>query len=475
LDRGEGAEERGREGATETSARRRTTLLFDRTACERMLGTIRPALCALTRPLAASAAGSVRAASSHAADTNTFISQALEEMKLPPRFETMLVTPRRELSVQLTFLKDNNEIVTFNAYRVQHDNARGPYKGGIRYHPQCDLDDVRSLASLMTWKTAVMDIPFGGAKGGVTVDPSTLTYNELEKLTRKLVHSFRGVIGPHCDIPAPDMNTGANEMAWFFDEYSKYMGFSPAVVTGKPVNLHGSLGREAATGRGVFYAVRNLLDHEGAGAVQGKAFVIQGFGNVGSWAAKLISDHGGKVVCISDINGALFHDDGLEVHRLYDFVSEGGKITDFDQKGSRAIPADDIFTVDCDVFIPAALGAVIDAQVARTMNCKYIVEAANGPTRPDGDEVLNSRGIKVLPDIYANGGGVAVSYMEWVQNLQEFTWSEQEVNEKLEAKMSSSFSNIWKTHAEKKVTLRTAAFMLALNRVLQARQMRGFA
>lgn len=415
-----------------------------------------------------------RALSSHAQDTNTYIQQALKELSLPARFETLLMTPRREVSCTLTILKDNNEIASFEAYRVQHDNARGPYKGGIRFHPQCDLDDVRSLASLMTWKTAVMNLPFGGAKGGVTVDPSTLSQKELEKLTRKLVHSLRGVIGPKTDIPAPDMNTGGTEMAWFFDEYSKYNQFNPAVVTGKPVELHGSLGREAATGRGVFFAVRNLLNHEGHNGVVDKSFAVQGFGNVGSWAARFIREGGGRVTTVSDINGAIQNAEGIDVHALADFVGQGKTITDFPQTGTEAVDPETIFETDCDVFIPAALGGVIDKEVAAKMKCEYIVEAANGPTRPEGDAILNSRGIKVLPDIYANGGGVAVSYMEWVQNLQELKWSEEEVNRKLEEKMNAAFSEIWEKHEERKITLRTAAFMLALEKVLKARELRGY-
>mmetsp|Transcript_3122 Transcript_3122/g.8594 ORF Transcript_3122/g.8594 Transcript_3122/m.8594 type:complete len:321 (+) Transcript_3122:699-1661(+) len=319
-----------------------------------------------------------------------------------------------------------------------------------------------------------MDIPFGGAKGGVTVDPSTLSENELEKLTRKLVHSFRGVIGPHSDIPAPDMNTGAREMAWFFDEYSKYMGFSPAVVTGKPVNLHGSLGREAATGRGVFYAIRNLLEADGYGSIEGKTFAIQGFGNVGSHAVKLLEEHGGKVVGVSDIDGCLYNKDGIDIKGLVKHVGEGKSILEYAHSGNSIIPGETIFEVECDVFIPAALGAVIDDSVAQKMKCKYIVEAANGPTRPEGDNVLNERGIKILPDIYANGGGVAVSYMEWVQNMQEFKWSEAEVNQKLEEKMRDSFEQIWDIHQTKNVTMRTAAFMLALSKVLESRDLRGY-
>ena len=420
------------------------------------------------------AAIATRALSSHARDTNTYIQQALAELKLPERFEVMLVTPRRELCVQLTILNDRDEVQTFEAYRVQHDNARGPYKGGIRYHAECDLDDVRSLASLMTWKTAVMDIPFGGAKGGVTVDPSTLSEREKERLTRKLVHSFRGVVGPHTDIPAPDMNTGAKEMAWFFDEYSKYMGFSPGVVTGKPIDLHGSLGREAATGRGVFFALRNLLEADGAGGVEGKSFVVQGFGNVGSWAARLIAENGGKVVGVSDVDGALHNPGGLDVEALAEHIQSGSSSVDFKENGTVVVPGQEIFEMECDMFIPAALGAVIDAEIAGKMQCKYIVEAANGPTRPEGDEILNNRGIKILPDIYANGGGVTVSYMEWVQNMQEFKWSEAEVNQKLEDKMTNAFEQIWDIHQKKGVTMRTAAFMLAIEKVLASRQLRGF-
>lgn len=420
-------------------------------------------------------ASNKRKLSSHAQNTNSFIQDALEQLRFPSRFETILMEPRREVSVKLTILKDNNEIVSFDAYRVQHDNARGPYKGGIRYHPQCDLDDVRSLASLMTWKTAVMDIPFGGAKGGVTVDPSTLTTNELERLTKKLVHCLRGVLGPHMDIPAPDMNTGAREMAWFFDEYSKYLGHSPAIVTGKPVDLHGSLGREAATGRGVIIGARELLIHEGHNGLEGKSFAIQGFGNVGGYAAKFIIEHGGKVVAVSDVSGALRNAQGINIAELQHHIQSGKSLVTFAGNETVEIPPQEIFEVECDVFIPAALGGVIDSEIAEKMQCSYVVEAANGPTDPAGDMVLFKRGIKVLPDIYANGGGVAVSYMEWVQNLQELTWSLEEVNAKLETKMQSSFKQIWRIHKDRNVSLRTAAFMLALDKVLSARLQRGFA
>jgi len=415
-----------------------------------------------------------RSLTSHAAATNTFIQKALTELGLPTRFEKILMTPRREVSVQVTILKDNNEIATFNAYRVQHDNSRGPYKGGIRYHPQCDLDDVRSLASLMTWKTAVMDVPFGGAKGGVTVDPGQLSGEELQRLTKQLVHSLKDVIGPYADIPAPDMNTGAREMAWFFDEYSKYSGFSPAVVTGKPVSLHGSLGRDSATGRGVFLAANSLLEHEGLESIKGKTVAIQGFGNVGGWAAKLIHEYGGKVIAISDISGAIVSEKGVNVNNLLEHVNEGNSLITYTDDGASEIPAHEILEIKCDVFIPAALGGVIDGEVAEKMNCKFIVEGANGPTLPEGDDVLQSRGIKILPDIYANGGGVAVSYMEWVQNLQELNWTLDEVNQKLAHTMEGAFQQIWTIHTERGVPLRTAAFMLALDKVLRVRRQRGF-
>eukprot|EP00891_Asterochloris_glomerata_P007737 jgi/Astpho2/7737/Aster-07579 len=342
---------------------------------------------------------------------------ALAELEYPDKLQRLLLTPQREVLVELVITLDDGSIQTFNAYRVQHDDSRGPYKGGLRYHPQVDLDDIRSLASLMTWKTAVVDIPFGGAKGGVTVDPSKLSERELEKLTRKL--AIKDVIGPHEDIPAPDMNTGSREMAWLFDEYSKFAGFSPGVVTGKPVHLHGSLGREAATGRGTVYATRELLKHSGLGGIANKTYVIQGFGNVGAWAAQLYQEGGGRVIAVSDAYGAVRNDKGLDIPALRKHLTEGGKLQDF--PGGETFPKEEILFVPCDVLVPAAIGNVITSETAPKVEAKFVVEAANGPTTPQGDLILRDRNITVLPDIYTNAGGVTVSFYEWVQNLQNFS------------------------------------------------------
>lgn len=329
-----------------------------------------------------------------------------------------------------------------------------------------------SLASLMTWKTAVMDIPFGGAKGGVTVDPTKLSYRELEILTRKLVQSLRPILGTYEDIPAPDMNTGAREMAWIFDEYTKFAGFSPGVVTGKPVWLHGSLGREAATGRGTVYGIRELLRALNLGEIEGKTFVIQGFGNVGSWAAQILHELGGIVVAVADAENAIFNEAGLDIPELRAHLTKDNNLANFPKASS--ISKESILAVNCDVLIPAAIGGVITAENANDLRCKMVVEAANGPTTPDGDKILRERGIVALPDIYTNGGGVTVSFFEWVQNLQNFKWTEAEVNAKLDAVMTDAFRAIWDIHQEESVTFRTAAFVKALQRVTRARVHRGF-
>ena len=413
-----------------------------------------------------------RYAGSHAENTNTFIKQALQHLEYPERLQKLLLTPEREMTVELALLRDNGEVATFKAYRVQHENSRGPFKGGLRYHPAVDLDDIRSLASLMTWKTAVMNIPFGGAKGGITVDPKTLSERELEILTRKLVQAMKPILGTYEDIPAPDMNTGAREMAWIFDEYTKFAGFSPGVVTGKPVWLHGSLGREAATGRGTVFGIRELLKALKMGDIKDKTFVIQGFGNVGSWAAQILHEHGGRVVAVADVHGAIANERGLQVPELRQHIAEGRSLASFPD--GISIPKESILTVPCDVLIPAALGGVITEANANDLQCRILVEAANGPTTPEADEILRKRGIIALPDIYTNGGGVTVSFFEWVQNLQNFKWSEEEVNVKLDRVMTDAFESIWELHESSNLPLRTAAFVVALQRVTRARVHRGF-
>lgn len=392
-------------------------------------------------------------------------------MQLSPHIVQLFETPQREVKVGLTIEMDNGEIRTFQGYRVQHDNSRGPYKGGLRYHPHVDPDEVKALASLMTWKTAVIDVPYGGAKGGITVDPKTLSMAELERLTRVFVDKIHDIIGPQQDIPAPDVNTGAQHMAWIFDQYSKLHGHSPGVVTGKPVDLYGSLGREAATGRGVAIATREVLRAQGKD-VKGASVAIQGFGNVGTFAARILQQMGARVVALADVTGAIRNKNGIDAEAAIAFAKETGGLRGM--PGAEVIKdAAAVLVEDVDVLVPAALGGVITRDNARDIKAKLIVEGANGPTTPEADAILDSRGIVQVPDIYANAGGVTVSYFEWVQNLQQFTWTEEEVNEKLERKMVRGFETIWKVAQEKKVPLRTAAFIVAIGRVGKARVLRG--
>lgn len=403
-------------------------------------------------------------------ETNYYFRKASKIMDLGERVERMLITPYREVRVDVSIELDNGELATFIGFRVQHDNSRGPMKGGLRYHPAVDLDEVRSLASLMTWKTAVANIPYGGAKGGITVDAPKLSERELERLTRKFVGQIHEFIGPTKDIPAPDMYTNAQVMAWIFDQYSRVAEFAPAVVTGKPVELYGSKGRESATGRGVLFATLNVLDAN-ADSLAGKRVAIQGFGNVGSWAARLMAERGAQIVAVSDIGGGIYSPDGLDVDVLMQRVSEHGTV--FGMPGTDPLAAGDILTCDCDILVPAALGGVITTENADDIRATYVIEGANGPTSPEADESLYKRGVKVVPDIYANGGGVTVSYFEWVQNLQHFSWQEAEINEKLERSMSESFTTLNKVARREQVSLRTAAFIVAIGRVGRATVLRG--
>jgi glutamate dehydrogenase (NAD(P)+) len=403
--------------------------------------------------------------------TNHYFRKAAAIMELSPAIVQHFETPQREVKVGLTLEMDNGDVRTFHGFRVQHDNSRGPYKGGLRYHPHVDPDEVKSLASLMTWKTAVIDVPFGGAKGGITVDPKELSPAEVERLTRVFVDKIHDVIGPQQDIPAPDVNTGAQHMAWIFDQYSKLHGHSPGVVTGKPVELYGSLGREAATGRGVAIATAEALKARGRD-IRGATVAVQGFGNVGSFAARFLADAGARVTAIGDHTGAVRNAAGIDVAAAIAHTRRHGGIKGFD--GGDAVRSADLVLLEpVDVLVPAALGGVITRDNARDIRAQLIVEGANGPTTPEADAILDERGVLQVPDIYANAGGVTVSYFEWVQNLQQFTWTEDEVNEKLKAKMIRGFETIWKVATEKKVSLRTAAFLVAIGRVGKARVLRG--
>jgi len=402
--------------------------------------------------------------------TNHYFMEAARRMDLPANIEKLLVTPTRELQVQVSIERDSGEVDTFIGYRVQHNNARGPMKGGLRYHPAVDLDEVRSLASLMTWKTAIVKLPFGGAKGGIACDPQQFSEPELNRLTRTFTDQIHDVIGPDRDIPAPDVNTNAQVMAWLMDQYSKYHGHSPAVVTGKPIDLYGSAGREEATGRGVVLMCREALADLGR-SIEGSDFVIQGFGNVGSWAAQILHRLGGRVIAVSDVGGGIHNPAGIDVDALRGHVTTTGSVIGF--ADCAPIDNDSILLLECDVLIPAALGGVLTAENAREVRTRLIVEGANSPTMPDADLIFREREIPVVPDILANAGGVTVSYFEWVQNIQQFTWTEERVNTELESTMVSSYRTVREIATTKKLPLRTAAFTLAIGRVGKATVLRG--
>jgi len=402
--------------------------------------------------------------------TNLYLERAFDLLALPERLRTALITPSRELRVELLIELDDGSLGHYIGYRVQHDDSRGPFKGGLRYHPDVDLDEVRALASLMTWKTAVVDVPFGGAKGGIQVDPKQLSRRELERLTRRFVEQISPVIGPETDIPAPDMNTNAQVMGWFFDEYSRRKGFAPAVVTGKPLELHGSLGRDAATGRGCVFAVREVLGAAGK-KIDGTSFAIQGFGNVGSWLARLLYERGARIVGVSDLKGGVFKGDGLDIPALLEHARITGSVVDFVR--AEAITNHDLLTVECDVLAPAALGHVLHEGNARDVRAKCVLEAANGPTTADADQIFSERGIVCIPDIWANAGGVTVSYFEWTQNTQKLKWEEEQVNHMLEQHMVASHRAIAGTMEEFKCSMRTAAFAVGVRRVKEATLLRG--
>jgi glutamate dehydrogenase (NAD(P)+) len=365
---------------------------------------------------------------------------------------------------------DDGPLKVFVGYRVQHNNTRGPMKGGIRYHPQIDLNEVRSLAALMTWKTAVVNIPFGGAKGGVACDPKHLSPAELERLTRTFVSMLDTVIGPYQDIPAPDVNTTPQVMAWIMDEYSRRHGYTPSVVTGKPVDVGGSLGREEATGRGCVFVLEEAARDFHFDLDKARV-VVQGIGNVGSHAARFIAELGGRVIAISDSRGGIHNPDGLPMDAVLAHKAEHRNLDGF--PGSRPITNEALLELDCDILIPSALGGVIHKFNADRIRAKVIAEAANSPTTTTADEILERKGIVVIPDILANAGGVTVSYFEWTQNLQQFSWEEKKVNRELRKIMTRSYQAVASVAREKKVALRVAAYMLAIDKVARATRLRG--
>ena len=396
--------------------------------------------------------------------------RAVENLGLKPNIARALEMPDRELTVEVHFRRDNGESESLLGFRVQHNNTRGPFKGGIRYHHHVDLAEVRSLATLMTWKTALLDIPFGGGKGGISINPVEYSVYELERISRKFFRSIDPVIGPNIDIPAPDVNTNSQMMGWFMDEYSQLHGYTPAIVTGKPLELGGSEGREHATGKGTAITVREIANKLDIN-MDGATVVIQGFGNVGSYTAKFLDEYGCKIIAVSDITGGVYEPDGLEIPSLFDYNDKNRTIDGYEQ--GKKITNDELLALDCDFLIPAALGSAINKNNVDTLNCKVVIEAANGPVTPIAAEALWKKNVPIVPDILTNAGGVTVSYFEWVQNLQQFKWELEEVDTKLETKMVKAFNEVYTMKVEKNVPMRIASFMVAVDRVSRSYTLRG--
>ncbi len=405
--------------------------------------------------------------------TQHFVNEAADRLDMDPAVREMLQMPGREVQVQVTIERDNGKLANFLGFRVQHDHSRGPMKGGLRYHPEVDLDETRALASLMTWKTAVVDLPYGGAKGGIGVDPSTLSDREIERLTRAFVDQVHDIVGPDTDIPAPDMGTDHRVMAWFRNQWEKYHGFQPAVITGKPVEEYGAKGREEATGRGVGLLTVKLVKRLGR-PVDKCRVAIQGFGNVGSHAAKYLHEAAFPVVAVSDISGTYFNEAGLNIPELlrHRHRHPKGLLEGFDH--GQHLPVDALLRLEAvDVLIPAALGGVITEANVDQIKAPVIIEAANGPIHPSADKVLRARDVMVLPDILANAGGVTVSYFEWVQNRQHYRWTLDRVRQELDRTLNDAFEQVWQATQQHEIAPRTAAFMIGISRVRRAAELAG--
>ncbi len=424
-----------------------------------------------TVPEAAARAVPIHETNPFAAVT-AFFERAADHIGLEEDIREILRSSYREISVQVPVRMDDGDVVVFMGYRVQHNGARGPYKGGIRYHSSADLDEVRALASLMTWKTALVDIPFGGAKGGIQCEPHLMSQGEIQRMTRRFTQAISYILGVNRDIPAPDLNTNAQTMAWMMDAFGQRYGYTPGIVTGKPVELGGSLGREAATGRGVVIITEQAARHLKR-PLEGATVAIQGFGNVGSWTARLISELGAKIVAVSDVRGGIYNAAGLNMRDVLTHLAENGSVVEC--PGTDPVSNDDLLLLEVDWLIPAALGGVIHARNADKIQAKAVVEAANHPITPEADAILNDRGILVMPDIMANSGGVTVSYFEWTQNIQMYRWEESRVNTELQKIMVKMFADVeeFKKHHEK-ATFREAAFALGVQRVAHAVKLRGY-
>jgi glutamate dehydrogenase (NAD(P)+) len=425
-------------------------------AAPQALGTTRAVPTAETNPLAAMLARYDR---------------AVHHLGLDSGLNRVLSQPQYEITVSIPIERDNGDLEVFTGFRVIHNTARGPGKGGIRFDVHVDQDEVRALAAWMTWKCAVVDIPFGGAKGGVLCDPHAMSPRELERLTRRYTAGIINTLGPESDVPAPDVNTNEQTMSWVLDTYSMHVGHSsPAVVTGKPIALGGSLGRREATGRGCLISVEEALDHLGM-KMQGATVAVQGFGKVGGIAAELLAAAGAKVVAIGDRTGAMHNANGIDVAGAAQWVATHGVLEGF--RGGDRISDEELLTLDVDVLVPAALENVITSANAANIRARILCEGANGPTTAAADAILDAKGVFVIPDILANAGGVTVSYFEWVQNRAAYYWTEDVVNERLGHVMRRSFADVLRLSQQHQVTMRTAAYMLGIGRVAEAHRLRG--
>jgi glutamate dehydrogenase (NAD(P)+) len=384
----------------------------------------------------------------------------------------VLAQPKRILIVSIPTRMDNDEIHVFTGFRSQHNDARGPFKGGIRYHPQVSIDEVKALSMWMTWKCAIADIPYGGGKGGIICNPKQMSTGELERMTRRYAYAIADIIGPHTDIPAPDVYTGGKEMSWIMDTYSALKGnfVQPEVITGKPLAIGGSLGRNEATGRGLSFTVREAAKKLGIN-LRAATVAVQGFGNAGQFAAQLLEEMGSKVVAVSDSQGGISNENGISIGSVRAHKEKTGSVVGF--PGSKSVSNEEILETNCTILIPAALENQITKNNAANVSAKLVAEAANGPTTPEADEILHKNKIMVIPDVLANSGGVTVSYFEWLQNLRREYWTEEQVNSMLDKKMTEAFSDVYDTHDKYQVNMRKASIALAVGRVTEAIKTRG--
>jgi glutamate dehydrogenase/leucine dehydrogenase len=400
------------------------------------------------------------------------LDEAAKLIKLDNGLHQILAHPKRVLIVSIPVRLDNEEIRVFTGFRSQHNDARGPYKGGIRYHPQVTIDEVKALSMWMTWKCAIADIPYGGGKGGVICNPKQMSDLELERMTRRYAYAIADIIGPHTDIPAPDVYTGGKEMAWIMDTYSALKGnyVQPEVITGKPLAIGGSLGRTEATGRGLSFTVREAAKKLKLN-LHTATVAVQGFGNAGQYAAQLLEEQGAKVIAVSDSKGGVYNKNGIQIGALRKHKEKKGSVVGFPE--SKSISNEEVLETDCTVLIPAALENQITKKNAPKISAKVVAEAANGPTTPEADDILYKNKTLLIPDVLANGGGVTVSYFEWLQNLRRESWSESQVNEMLDKNITRAFSDVYATHDKYQVNMRKASTVLAINRVVDAIKIRG--